>query len=195
MKVNLCVDFDGVLNNYTHYDNDDLFTPREGAYEFIEELNNDYNVIILTARDPVKVTEWLNHYGFRVEGVTNVKPPAIAYIDEYKLARKPVDDNGVIKTSVEFSDAARNTVKTLKGVMSRNLVVMIEGNEINDIENQLNIMKKIGNNTITVPAKYFNKADEVVKDELANLEKNYGINVIIEYQDEIDEKTEIKNAK
>ena len=106
-----------------------------------------------------------------------------------------IDDNGVIKTSVEFSDAARNIVKTLKSVMNRNLVVMIEGDEINDIENQLNVMKKIGNNTITVSAKYFNKSDDIVKDELINLEKNYGISVIIEYDSDIDEKTEIENAK
>lgn len=84
-KVNVCVDFDGVLNNYTYYDEDDLFTPREGALEFINFLNEKYNVIILTSRQKDKVESWLNEYGFKVNKVTNVKVPAICYIDDRGL--------------------------------------------------------------------------------------------------------------
>lgn len=84
-KVNVCVDFDGVLNNYTYYDEDDLFTPRRGALEFINRLNEKYNVIILTSRTVDKVESWLNEYGFKVNKVTNIKVPAICYIDDRGL--------------------------------------------------------------------------------------------------------------
>ena len=101
-----------------------------------------------------------------------------------------VNDGGVIKTSTEFTNAARNIVKTLTGVMNRNLVVMLEGNK-NDIDTQLDIMEKIGNKTITLPAEYFDKKDiYVIKSCISNLAQ-HGINVIIEYN-ETDAK--IKNA-
>ena len=38
MKPKVCVDFDGVLNNYTHYDENDLSTPRKGCKESIHIL-------------------------------------------------------------------------------------------------------------------------------------------------------------
>lgn len=84
MKPTVCVDFDGVLNNYRKYDENDLSTPREGAKEFLEELSKKYRVVILTARRFDKVMEWLNQYELSkyVFDVTNIKPPALAYIDD-----------------------------------------------------------------------------------------------------------------
>ena len=93
-----------------------------------------------------------------------------------------INNGGVIKTSEEFTDAARNVVKTLTGVMSRNLVVMLEGKK-DDIDTQLNIMGKIGNKTITLPAEYFDKKDiYVIKSCISNLSQQ-GISVIIEYNE------------
>lgn len=84
MKPTVCVDFDGVLNNYTHYDENNCFTPREGAKEFLEKLSKDYRVVILTARRFDKVQRWLKNYGLHkyVFDVTNIKVPATAYIDD-----------------------------------------------------------------------------------------------------------------
>jgi len=84
MKPTVCVDFDGVLNNYTHYDENDLSTPRHGAKEFLEALNKKYKVVILTARRFDKVSKWLAEHDLLgyVHDVTNIKPPAVAYIDD-----------------------------------------------------------------------------------------------------------------
>lgn len=82
----ICVDFDGVLNDYHGYDGDNLSTPREGAKEFLEQLYWHYEVIIFTARDPRLVMEWMDANGFCVDihydQITNVKLPAVAYIDD-----------------------------------------------------------------------------------------------------------------
>lgn len=82
MKPRVCVDFDGVLNNYRYFDKDNLFKPRPGAKEFLERLSQDYIVIIFTARDTSKVKEWLDLYEFKYDKVTNVKEGAMAYIDD-----------------------------------------------------------------------------------------------------------------
>ena len=84
MKQTVCVDFDGVLNNYKGYDGDNLGTPREGAKEFLQELNKNYRVIILSARTYSKIIKWLddNDLWEYVADVTSFKPPALAYIDD-----------------------------------------------------------------------------------------------------------------
>ena len=84
MKPTICVDFDGVLNNYDHYDENDLSTPRQGAKEFLETLSKKHRVVILTARNFAKVLNWLQEYDLSkyVYDVTNIKPPATAYIDD-----------------------------------------------------------------------------------------------------------------
>ena len=83
MKSNVCVDFDGVLNNYTGWNGeDDLSTPREGAREFLQTLHEEYTVVIFTARDKDKVKEWLELYDLPFDSVTNIKEGAVAYIDD-----------------------------------------------------------------------------------------------------------------
>lgn len=84
MKPIICIDFDGVLNNYDHYDENDLSTPRAGAREFLETLSQNHKVVILTARNFAKVLNWLQEHGLSkyVYDVTNIKVPAVAYIDD-----------------------------------------------------------------------------------------------------------------
>ena len=50
MKPNICLDFDGVFNNYKGYDGDNIGRPREGIREFLEELSQDYTIIVCSVR-------------------------------------------------------------------------------------------------------------------------------------------------
>lgn len=81
-KYTVCVDFDGVLNDYHGYDENDLSTPQIGAKEFITKLQLKYEVVIHTTRDSKKVKYWLKQYEFPPLKVTNIKQPAVAYIDD-----------------------------------------------------------------------------------------------------------------
>ena len=87
-KPNICVDFDGVLNNYKGYKgSDELYEPSTGAKEFLQKLSEKYTVIILSARTPAKIYDWLIKYDLSqyVCDVTRTKPGAVAYIDDRAL--------------------------------------------------------------------------------------------------------------
>ena len=83
-KPVVCIDFDGVLNTYKGYDGDNLGTPREGCREFLEELNENYTVMIYSVRRYSKIIGWLkdNDLIHLVTNVTSYKLPAVAYIDD-----------------------------------------------------------------------------------------------------------------
>ena len=87
-KPNICVDFDGVLNNYKGYKgSDELYEPSTGAKEFLQKLSEKYTIIILSARTPAKIYDWLIKYDLSqyVCDVTRTKPGAVAYIDDRAL--------------------------------------------------------------------------------------------------------------
>ena len=102
MKLTICVDVDGVLNDYKGYDGDNLGKPKPGAKEFLQELNKNYKVVILSARRYTQIMKWLNDYGLweYISNVTSFKPPALAYID----------DRGI-----QFNGNYQETLKQLKG--------------------------------------------------------------------------------
>ena len=83
-KPLICVDFDGVLNDYQGYDEDDLGNPRPGAELFLKKLSYRYRVIILSARRYSSIIKWLVAHDLwkYVVNVTSYKPPAVAYIDD-----------------------------------------------------------------------------------------------------------------
>ena len=81
-KKTICVDFDGVLNEYDGYEERDLGEPLTGSKEFIKELRRKYKVVILTSRSKEQVIHWLSNNGFPSMKVTNRKVPAVAYIDD-----------------------------------------------------------------------------------------------------------------
>lgn len=81
-KKTICVDFDGVLNEYNGYEEGNLGEPLTGSKEFIKELRKKYKVVILTSRQKEQVIDWLNNNGFPSMKVTNRKIPAVAYIDD-----------------------------------------------------------------------------------------------------------------
>lgn len=81
-KKTICVDFDGVLNEYNGYEEGGLGEPLSGSQDFIKELRRKYKVVILTSRPKEQVINWLSNNGFPSMKVTNRKVPAVAYIDD-----------------------------------------------------------------------------------------------------------------
>ena len=84
-KENICVDFDGVLNDYQGYDGDNLGRPRPGAKQFLEKLSKKYNVIIFSARNYTKIIPWLNKHNLQtyVHNVTGFKPAKVkCFVDD-----------------------------------------------------------------------------------------------------------------
>jgi phosphoglycolate phosphatase-like HAD superfamily hydrolase len=84
-KPHIALDFDGVLNDYKGFDGDNLGRPRPGCKEFLEQLSNDYNVIIFSARNYTKIIPWLNKYNLQtyVHNVTAFKPTkVVCFIDD-----------------------------------------------------------------------------------------------------------------
>ena len=90
MRKTVCVDFDGVMNEYKGFDENTLYSPKPFLKEFLEKLDDEYDVVILTSRETEKVEAWLYQHGLEniPTAVTNVKVPAIAYIDDRAIQFK-----------------------------------------------------------------------------------------------------------
>lgn len=82
IKKTICVDFDGVLNEYNGYEEGNLGEPLSDSKEFIRQLRKKYKVVILTSRQKEQVMDWLEDNGFPSMKVTNNKVPAVAYISD-----------------------------------------------------------------------------------------------------------------
>lgn len=86
-KKTLMIDLDGVLNNYTKYEEDYIPDIKQGAKEFIEKLSHNYELILYTTRNSKQAIEWLqtNNIDNYFKDVTNIKIPAYLYIDDRAL--------------------------------------------------------------------------------------------------------------
>lgn len=101
MNKTIAIDFDGVIHKYSKGWNDGMLEgPMDGAIESLKKLmDGGYSVYILTTRDPQAVQNWLGMHGdglgsvilppgtnFHTSktlvGISNIKLPAIAYIDD-----------------------------------------------------------------------------------------------------------------
>jgi hypothetical protein len=84
MKPTICLDFDGVFNNYKGYDGDNLGTPRPNIKKFLQVLHKDFYVVVFSARRYSMIIKWLNDNGLwdYVDNVTSYKLPAICYVDD-----------------------------------------------------------------------------------------------------------------
>ena len=82
----VCVDFDGVLNQFDGWRGPDfLHPPRPEALAFLTELNRlGSRVVVFTVRWAPDVQRWLAEHGLaeHVVEVTDKKPPAHVYIDD-----------------------------------------------------------------------------------------------------------------
>ena len=86
-KLTLCLDFDGVLHQYSKgwYDGSIYDPPTPGAQEFVTAAMERFDVVVYSSRareDPNGITDWLKMYGFPDLEVTAVKPPAFLTIDD-----------------------------------------------------------------------------------------------------------------
>lgn len=84
-KKDICIDFDGVLNNYTGWQGEEhLASMREGCDEFLKTLANDYRITIFTSRRLDLIEAWIDKYQLReyIFRVTDKKVPACIYIDD-----------------------------------------------------------------------------------------------------------------
>lgn len=84
-RKTICVDYNGVLDTYAGYNNGMVYPPRTGALEFLRSLQEvGYKVVILTSANVEKIRNWLAEYEMLdyVDEITNVKVPAIVYVDD-----------------------------------------------------------------------------------------------------------------
>lgn len=88
MTKTICLDFNGVLDTYTGWKPGGTgidYPPRDGVMEFLQALHQrGYDIIIHSTISSYSIREWLHKYGMEdlVDRVTNIKPPAIAYVDD-----------------------------------------------------------------------------------------------------------------
>ena len=84
-KKKILIDLDGVLNTYNgNYDENYIPEIREGAFEFIQELSLNYELILFTSRDKMLATSWIQKNGLTefFKKVTNYKEPCFLIIDD-----------------------------------------------------------------------------------------------------------------
>ena len=101
-KQTIAVDFDGVIHAYSKgfHDGTIYDPPSVGTQAALAELAAKYHVVVLTARarTPELVAEigaYLKAYDLDqyVSNITNVKPAAVAYIDDRAILFDSTRDN------------------------------------------------------------------------------------------------------
>ena len=82
----VCLDLDGVMNDFDGWRGADYFhPPRPGLLEFVRELRAlGYVIVVHTVRWAPHVWEWIRKYSLDayISDVTNLKIPAHVYIDD-----------------------------------------------------------------------------------------------------------------
>lgn len=85
-KKTICVDFDGVLAQYSGWQGPDhLGESMPGAREFLKTLAAmGFEIVVHTTRDILAVGAWLHNHNLTglINRITNQKAPAVAYIDD-----------------------------------------------------------------------------------------------------------------
>ena len=83
----LMIDLDGVLNNYTKYDENYIPNIKQGAKEFLEKLSEKYELVLFTTRNSKLAENWLKKENIDryFKEITNIKKPAFIYLDDRAL--------------------------------------------------------------------------------------------------------------
>ena len=86
----LLIDLDGVLNQYTKYDENHIPEMKEGAKEFLEKLSKDHELYLFTTRNLLLCAKWLikNNLNSYFKDITNIKLPSYLYIDDRAICFK-----------------------------------------------------------------------------------------------------------
>lgn len=94
-KEKILIDFDGVIHKYSNgwQDGSIYDDPVDGAKEAIDELKDDFEIVIFTTRASSEANEdvddqienvknWLRDHEIYFDRITSEKLPAFAYIDD-----------------------------------------------------------------------------------------------------------------
>ena len=84
-KKIILIDLDGVLNEYRgNFDKNYIPPIKEGAREFLRELNSEYEFKLFTTRDTKLATKWVkeNELENYISEITNYKEPSYLIIDD-----------------------------------------------------------------------------------------------------------------
>lgn len=87
MRKTVCLDFNGVLDDYVGWVNGGIgteYAPKQGLRTFLQSMTEDYDVVICTVIKPAHVQAWLSKYDLAqyIKQVTNTKPIASIYVDD-----------------------------------------------------------------------------------------------------------------
>lgn len=85
MSEVICIDFDRTLHDMDHpVAGRKMGPPIESARTAVQVLmSHGYEVVVLTCQvNHEYIRDWLRYYGFPALRVTNVKPVAVAYVDD-----------------------------------------------------------------------------------------------------------------
>jgi len=103
-RKTVCVDFDGVLNDYRGYREGYVYPFKPEGIEFLKQLKEiGFRIVILTSIRLADVERLLHEDGLDelVDQITNVKVPAIAYIDDRDITFRGNYDE-TLKELIDF---------------------------------------------------------------------------------------------
>lgn len=116
MKKTIVFDFDGVIHKYSKgwQDGSIYDEPIEGIREVISKLHKEYTIFIVSSRcNEIKSKEemirWLDKYNIEYDGLSNVKVPAIVYIDDRAITFNPKNIKTLINDIKTFEPWQKQT--------------------------------------------------------------------------------------
>ena len=93
-KPTVCIDFDGVIAQCERFHPYKVGEPMPGAVEWVKKIAESASVYVLSARasnpNAVKwIEDYLDRNNIPHDNVSNVKPPAVCYIDDRAIPFDP----------------------------------------------------------------------------------------------------------
>lgn len=108
----VCIDVDNTINKYPGWRNEGYDVvdgePIPGAKEAIKQLRNGGCIVLVHSTrcgysgGTVAITEYLNRYNIRVDGICSNKPPADVYIDDKGMTFDGVWDADFVNAIMNF---------------------------------------------------------------------------------------------
>ncbi len=83
-RPDLYIDFDDTIHDTKNVsEGHKMGQPTAGAVNAVRYLSRSYRIIVFTVRgDQPYIKDWLRHFNIPFDAVTNVKGPAVAYVDD-----------------------------------------------------------------------------------------------------------------